>query len=63
MDEQHQTKIPPPVAGDNIFCHLNMFRSFYLRKRVPTLYVSDHKQRSNWEFKVAKSFFMSAIFT
>ena len=28
---------------------------------VPTLYVSDHKQRSYLEFKVAKSCVMSAI--
>ena len=31
---------------------LNMFRSFQLRKRVPTLYVSDHKQRSYWSLKL-----------
>ena len=31
------------------------------RKRVPTLYVSDHKQRSYLEFKVAKSCVMSTI--
>ena len=28
-----------------------VFRSFLRRKRVPTLYVSDHKQRSYWEFQ------------
>ena len=34
---------------------LNVFLSSQLRKRVPTLYVSNHKQRSYLEFKVAKS--------
>ena len=38
-----------------------MFLSSWLRKRVPTLHVSDHKQRSYLEFKVAKSCVMSAI--
>ena len=34
---------------------LNVFFSSLLRKRVPTINVSDHKQRSYWEWKVAKS--------
>ena len=38
-----------------------MFLSSQLRKRVPTLYVYDHKQRSYLEFKVAKSCVMSSI--
>ena len=33
---------------------LKMFRSFELRKRVPTLYVSDHKQRSYLSLKLPK---------
>ena len=42
------------------FC-LNVFLSCYLRKWVLTFYVSDHKQRTYLEFKVAKSCVMPAI--
>ena len=31
---------------------LKMFRSFSLRKRIPTLYVSDHKRWSYWRLKL-----------
>ena len=37
-------KISPNLLNFGI----KMFHSFLLRKRVPTLYVSDHKQRSYW---------------
>ena len=32
-----------------------------LRKQVPTLYVSGHKWRSYWEFKVSRPWLISAI--
>ena len=41
---------------------LNVYLSPLLRKRVPTLYYSDHKQQSKYlEFKVVISCLMSAI--
>ena len=41
---------------------LHVYLSPYLRKPVPTLYYSDHKQRSKYlEFKVVISCLMSAI--
>ena len=40
------------ISPNLLYFGLKMLRSFWLRKRVPILYVSDHKQRSFWSSKL-----------
>ena len=40
------------ISPNLLIFGLKMFRRLYLRKQVPTLYVSEHKQQSYWGLKL-----------